>query len=115
MRLSRLLLLTAGSILLAACVITVPTAPAAKAPAGQQPAVIKTVPAPATVVVVVPAAPAKTSENSMYVCTLSAFTSNYRAEDSNRGRARLTVKRQCVDEFDEMFCQDKDIRCTEYK
>lgn len=103
----RLFLPSACGTLLAGCVISMPGTP----PQGSVP-VAQTVP---VVAVAVPYQTAKSGENSMYVCTLRAFTSHYRAEDSNRGRARLNVKRQCTDEFDEMFCQDKDIRCTEYK
>lgn len=66
-------------------------------------------------VIIAPQVDNKPKENTMHVCTLSAFTETYRAEDVNRGKAKLAVKKQCVDEFDEMFCQDKDIRCTEYQ
>lgn len=66
-------------------------------------------------VIIAPQVDNKPKENTMHVCTLSAFTETYRAEDVNRGKAKLAVKKQCVAEFDEMFCPDKDIRCTEYK
>lgn len=102
----RLFFLSACGTLLAGCVISMPGTP----PQGSA-HVVQTVP----VAVAVPYHTAKSDGNAMYVCTLRAFTSHYRAEDSNRGRAQLNVKQQCTDEFDEMFCQDKDIRCTEYK
>ncbi|SUD90299.1 hypothetical protein [Psychrobacter phenylpyruvicus] len=54
------------------------------------------------------------ADKPIYACTLSAFTSQYRAENTNRGKARLNVKKQCLNQFNEMFCQDKDIKCTEY-
>lgn len=57
----------------------------------------------------------KAQENSVHVCTISAFTSTYKAEDTNRGKAMLAVKKQCLANNHEMFCQDQDIKCKEYK
>lgn len=57
----------------------------------------------------------KPQENSVHVCTLSAFTSTYKAEDINRGKAMLNVKKQCLAKNHEMFCKDQDIKCKEYK
>lgn len=53
-------------------------------------------------------------DKSVYMCKLNAFTSTYQAEDTNRGKARLNVKKQCLNQFNEMFCRDKDITCVEY-
>lgn len=54
-------------------------------------------------------------DDAMYVCTLKAFTSTYKSENESKGKAKLSVKKQCLNEFNEMFCQDKDIKCSEYK
>ncbi|WP_019673341.1 hypothetical protein [Psychrobacter lutiphocae] len=54
------------------------------------------------------------ADKSIHACTLSAFTHQYRSENTNRGRARLDVKKQCMSQFHEMFCRDQDIKCTEY-
>ena len=56
----------------------------------------------------------QTKENSVHVCTMSAFTYTYKAEDTNRGKARLNVKKQCLANFHEMHCPDENIHCTEY-
>ncbi|PNK60059.1 hypothetical protein [Psychrobacter sp. FDAARGOS_221] len=58
--------------------------------------------------------PQDEADKSIHACTLSAFTHQYRTENTNRGRARFDVKKQCLREFDEMFCRDQDIKCTEY-
>ena len=51
----------------------------------------------------------------MYVCRLKAFTQTYRAENTNRGRARLDVIRQCRAAHNEMFCKDEDVSCQTYR
>ena len=67
--------------------------------------------------VVVPAAIVinEKKDDATYVCTLKAFTSTYKSENESKGKAKLSVKKQCLNEFNEMFCQDKDIKCSEYK
>lgn len=57
----------------------------------------------------------KDKNNAIYLCKLKAFTSTYQAEDTNRGKAMLSVKKQCLANNHEMFCQDQDITCKEYK
>lgn len=56
----------------------------------------------------------KPQTNSVYVCTMSAFTRTYKSENSNRGQARLDVKKQCLSNFHEMHCPDTKISCKEY-
>lgn len=57
----------------------------------------------------------KPQNNAVYLCKLQAFTSTYQAEDSNRGKAKLSVKKQCLANNHEMHCSDQKITCTEYK
>ena len=52
---------------------------------------------------------------AVYVCRLKAFTQTYRAENTNRGRARLDVIRQCRAAHNEMFCKDEDVSCETYR
>lgn len=51
----------------------------------------------------------------MYVCKLKPFIDTYQSENINRAKAKLAVQKQCLVDNDEMFCQEKDIECTEYK
>lgn len=55
------------------------------------------------------------SNTSIHVCTLKPFIDTYRGEDVNRGKAKLSAQKQCLAQNNEMFCQEKDIQCTEYK
>lgn len=57
----------------------------------------------------------KDKNDSMHVCKIKAFTDTYTAENANRGKARLDVKKKCTANHHEMFCRDTDIECTEYK
>lgn len=66
-----------------------------------------------TPVLVVPVA-VKESTHSVYSCQIKAFTSQYTAEDTNRGKALLKVKKQCLNQHHEMFCKDEYITCKEY-
>ena len=52
---------------------------------------------------------------AVYVCRLKAFTQTFRAENTNRGRARLDVIRQCRAAHNEMFCKDEDVSCETYR
>ena len=52
---------------------------------------------------------------AVYVCRLKAFTQTFRAENTNRGRARLDVIRQCRAAHNEMFCKDEDVSCQTYR
>ena len=52
--------------------------------------------------------------NEVHVCTLSAFTDMFRAENVNRGRARLDVIQQCRRQHAEMFCKEEAVRCQTY-
>lgn len=51
----------------------------------------------------------------VYVCTLKPFIDTYRSEHIHRGTAKLAVQKQCLAKNNEMFCQEKDIQCSEYK
>lgn len=51
----------------------------------------------------------------IYVCKLKPFINTYQSENINRGKAKLAVQKKCLADNDEMFCQEKDIECTEYK
>lgn len=51
----------------------------------------------------------------IHVCTLKPFIDTYRGEDINRGKAKLSAQKQCLASNNAMFCQEKDIQCTEYK
>ncbi|HFC8466521.1 TPA: hypothetical protein ACFP4A_001834 [Neisseria subflava] len=53
--------------------------------------------------------------NGVHVCTLSAFTDTFRAENVNRGRARLDVIQQCRRQHAEMFCKKEAVRCQTYR
>jgi len=53
--------------------------------------------------------------NEVHVCTLSAFTDTFRAENVNRGRARLDVIQQCRRQHAEMFCKEEAVRCQTYR
>ena len=53
--------------------------------------------------------------NEVYVCTLSAFTDTFHAENVNRGRARLDVIQQCRRQHAEMFCKEEAVRCQTYR
>lgn len=55
------------------------------------------------------------NNQSVHVCKISAFTHTYTAEDTNRGKAKLKAKKQCLSNFHDMFCKDEDISCQEYK
>lgn len=54
------------------------------------------------------------NQNNVYVCQIKAFTETFRSENTNRGRARLDVKKQCTAKYHDMFCSDEEIKCTEY-
>lgn len=54
-------------------------------------------------------------DRAVYVCSLRAFTQTFRAENTNRGRARLDVIRQCSAVHNEMFCKDETVRCETYQ
>lgn len=56
-----------------------------------------------------------TQSNAVHVCKISAFTETYQAENTSRGKAFLEAKKQCLANFDEMFCRDEEVKCTEYK
>lgn len=102
----RLLCLTVSAAALCACTINV-------SDEANTPTPVITSPAP----VVVPAAIIidGKKDDAVYVCTLKAFTSTYKSENENQGKAKLNVKKQCLNDFNEMFCQDKNIKCDEYK
>lgn len=112
---SRFLLPAILAITLSACITPVPfpvvvdePAPNSKSDSkGSSSGDIITVPA---IIIGTP----KPKENSVYVCTMSAFTSTYIAENTNRGKARLDVKKQCLKNFHEMHCSDEKITCKEY-
>ena len=53
--------------------------------------------------------------NEVHVCALSAFTDTFRAENVNRGRARLDVIQQCRRQHAEMFCKEEAVRCQTYR
>lgn len=57
----------------------------------------------------------QTTPTSVHVCKISAFTETYQAENTSRGKAFLEAKKQCLANFDEMFCRDEEVKCTEYK
>ena len=61
------------------------------------------------------AAPSDSDGQAVYVCRLKAFTQTFRAENTNRGRARLDVIRQCRAAHNEMFCKDEDVSCETYR
>lgn len=59
---------------------------------------------------------AKADPNApIYVCSTKPFMETYKAENVNRGKAILSVQKQCLANNDDMFCEIKDIECTEYK
>ena len=79
-------------------------------------AVVVPVPVPVNVpIVITEKEKEKKKDDSIYVCKIQAFTSTYTSENTNRGKARLDVKKKCTANYDEMFCRDTDIDCTEYK
>ena len=51
--------------------------------------------------------------NEVHVCTLSAFTDTFHAENVNR--ARLDVIQQCRRQHAEMFCKEEAVRCQTYR
>ena len=51
----------------------------------------------------------------IYQCKLKAFTTTFTSENVSRGKAKLDVQKQCQGKFNAMFCEEKDIECTEYK
>lgn len=53
--------------------------------------------------------------SSMYVCRLKAFTTEFRSENSSRGKAKLDVHKQCLAKHNAMFCEEKDIVCQSYE
>lgn len=53
--------------------------------------------------------------NTMYVCRLKAFTTEFRSENSSRGKAKLDVHKQCRAKHNAMFCEEKDIVCQSYE
>lgn len=57
----------------------------------------------------------RSGNRAVYVCRLNAFTDTFRAEDSNRGRARLAVAKQCRQKFDAMFCKEEQTVCETYR
>lgn len=115
----RLFCVVALTALLNACVLPIAVG---DAPSPQPDSTQNNDKAPKTnpIIIAPPTAPiivlpkAQTKENSVHVCTLSAFTYTYKGEDTNRGKARLSAKKQCLANFDGMFCRDEDIECTEY-
>lgn len=52
---------------------------------------------------------------SVYVCKLTAFSDTFIGENVNRGFAKLSAKKQCLAQYHEMFCSEKEIKCQEYK
>lgn len=57
----------------------------------------------------------RVENEAVYVCSLNVFTSHFRAENGNRGRARLDVLKQCRNKHDGMFCKNEDVRCEVYR
>ena len=51
----------------------------------------------------------------VYSCSLTAFTETYRAQSSNRGKARLDVANQCRAKHNAMFCEEKAVTCETYQ
>ncbi|UXZ04924.1 hypothetical protein [Moraxella nasicaprae] len=51
----------------------------------------------------------------IHQCKLKAFTTTFTSENVSRGKAKLDVQKQCQGKFNAMFCEEKDIECTEYK
>lgn len=58
----------------------------------------------------------KTDPNApIYVCSVKPFMETFKSENTNRGKAILDTQKKCLAKNDEMFCEVKDIQCTEYK
>lgn len=51
----------------------------------------------------------------VYSCSLNVFTETYRAQSSNRGKARLDVANQCRAKHDAMFCKEDAVSCETYQ
>ncbi|ELA08217.1 putative lipoprotein [Moraxella macacae 0408225] len=92
---------------LTACVIPVVDDNGKGVPIVIQPAVIQS-PQPTILI-------AKPENETIHVCKLKAFTKTFESENSNRGKAKLNVQKQCKAEFHAMFCEEKYIECKEYK
>lgn len=51
----------------------------------------------------------------IYVCSITPFIDTFKAENTNRGRAILDVKKQCLAKNAEMFCTEENIKCQVYQ
>lgn len=77
-----------------------------------EPIVIETTPSVARPIIILKD---QSTAHTIHVCTLKAFTEEYRSEHTHRGRAKLSVQQQCQERFDAMFCKEKDIVCKTYE
>ncbi len=100
----KLLLVLPMLSLLSACVITDPTGKVV-------PIVIQT-PSPQAVII---NGQIKDPNAPIYVCQIKPFIDTFKAENTNRGKAILDTQKQCLAKNNAMFCEVKDIECTEYK
>ncbi|WP_323841437.1 MULTISPECIES: hypothetical protein [unclassified Moraxella] len=99
----KLLLVLPMLSLLSACVVTDTTGKAV-------PIVIQT---PSSQAVIIDG---RIKENApIYVCQIKPFIDTFKAENTSRGKAILDTQKQCLAKNDAMFCEVKDIECTEYK
>lgn len=99
----KLLLVLPMLSLLSACVITDPT--------GKPVPIVIQTPSPQAVII-----DGRIKENApIYVCQIKPFIDTFKAENTSRGKAILDTQKQCLAKNDAMFCEVKDIECTEYK
>lgn len=95
--------------ILAACV-----APITNTDGKPIPIVIQT-PTPVINPVIIDISQKNTYNNTIFVCKIKPFTQTFQSEHENRGKAKLNAQKQCLVKNHEMFCQEKDIECKEYK
>ncbi|WP_323842798.1 hypothetical protein [Moraxella sp. Pampa] len=104
----KLLLVLPMLSLLSACVITDPT--------GKPVPIVIQTPSPQAVIIDGRIKDSRIKENApIYVCQIKPFIDTFKAENTSRGKAILDTQKQCLAKNDAMFCEVKDIECTEYK
>lgn len=99
----KLLLVLPIFSLLTACVVTDTT--------GKPVPIVIQTPSPKAVII-----DGRIKENApIYVCKIKPFTKTYQSENTSRGKAKLEAQKQCQADVDAMFCEVKDIECSEFK
>lgn len=69
-----------------------------------------------TPAVIIDARPQKIDPNApIHICKIKPFIDTYQSEHTNRAMAKLAVQKQCQADNDAMFCEVKDIECSQLK